>query len=275
MSTTYQLHQLVNNEKNQPYIFAEYSEIVRKNHPVREEDYQKAYSGVARFEDTPEILMSRLSEMDLSAGRARAVSRSDVLVFIQDGRKQCFYYDNPALIPIEGFFFGSASANGGITDGTRDYPFPDKEGLWRTMDTIRVEGTMFFLMEKQDTSDRGSAIVTSKDGDIICDNCQNGLDASVIDQIKSFLHPVQPAIAVEHPKPHGRPKLENYQKYLENGEYLRSSSPENTEEQNYNMIDGVGNNKKTRRRVSVRKRLREKQQLLHGGIEKQRLLEKA
>ena len=114
MSTTYQLHQLVNNEKNQPYIFAEYSEIVRKNHPVREEDYQKAYSGVVRFEDTPEILMSRLSEMDLSAGRARAVSRSDVLVFTQDGRKQCFYYDDPALIPIEGFFFGSASANGGI-----------------------------------------------------------------------------------------------------------------------------------------------------------------
>ena len=114
MSTTYQLHQLVNNEKNQPYIFAKYSEIVRKNHPIREEDYQKAYSGVAHFDDTPEILMSRLSEMDLSAGRARAVSRSDVLVFIQDGRKQCFYYDNPALIPIEGFFFGSASANGGI-----------------------------------------------------------------------------------------------------------------------------------------------------------------
>ena len=139
----------------------------------------------------------------------------------------------------------------------------------------RYAADMFFLMEKQDTSDRGSAIVTSKDGDIICDNCQNGLDASVIDQIKSFLHPVQPAIAVEHPKPHGRPKLENYQKYLENGEYLRSSSPENTEEQNYNMIDGVGNNKKTRKRVSVRKRLREKQQLLHGGIEKQRLLEKA
>ena len=34
-------------------------------------------------------------------------------------------------------------------------------------------------------------------------------------------------------------------------------------------------NKKARKRVSVRKRLREKQQLLHGGIEKQRLLEKA
>lgn len=274
MSTTYQLHQLENNEKNEPYIFAEYSEVVRMNHPVREEDYQKVYSGAAHFEDTPETLMSRLSEMDLNTGRARAVSRSDVLVFTQDGRKQCFYYDNPALIPIEGFLFGSASANGGITDGTRDYPFPDKEGLWRTMDTIRVEGTMFFLMEKQDTSDRGSAIVASRDGDIICEDCRNGLDASAVEQIKFFLHPVQTITEVEHSKPHDRPKLENYQKYHENGEYLRSASSEVTEEQNYNMIDGIGNNKKPRKRESVRKRLKEKQQLLRAGVESHRLLEK-
>jgi len=275
MSTTYQLHQLENSEKNQPYIFLEYSEIVRMNHPVREEDYRKAYSGAGYLGDTPETIIQRLSEKDLSIVGARAVSQSDVLVFTQDGRKQCFYYDNPALIPIEGFLFGSASANGGITNGTRDYPFPEKEGLWRTMDTIRVEGTMFFLMEKQDTSDKGPGIVASKDGAIICDDCRNGLDAAAVDQIKFFLHPVKPETAVEHPKPHGRPKLENYQKYNENGEYLRSASSEVTEEQNYNMIDGIGNNKKPRKRESVRKRLREKQKLLRAGVEKQRLLEKA
>ena len=275
MSTTYQLHQLENSEKNLPYIFLEYSEIVRMNHPVREEDYRKAYTGAGHLGDTPETIIERLSEMDLSKASARAVSRSDVLVFTQDGRKQCFYYDNPALIPIEGFLFGSAGANGGISIGTRDYPFPEKDGLWRTTDAIRVEGTMFFLMEKQDTSDRGSAIVASKDGVIICEDCRNGLDASAIDQIRFHLHPVQPATEVEHPKPHGRPKLENYQKYHENGEYLRSSSSEVTEEQNYNMIDGIGNNKKPRKRESVRKRLREKQQLLRAGVEKHRLLEKA
>lgn len=275
MSTTYQLHQLENSEKNQPYIFLEYSEIVRLNHPVREEDYRKAYSGAGHLGDTPETIIQRLSEMDLSTVGARAVSQSDVLVFTQDGRKQCFYYDNPALIPIEGFLFGSASANGGITNGTRDYPFPEKEGLWRTMDTIRVEGTMFFLMEKQDTSEKVPGIVASKEGDIICDDCWNGLDASAIDQIKFFLHPVKPETAVEHPKPRGRPRLENYQKYHENGEYLRSASSEVTEEQNYNMIDGIGNNKNPRKRESVRKRLKEKQKLLRAGVEKQKLLEKA
>ena len=65
----------------------------------------------------------------------------------------------------------------------------------------------------------------------------------------------------------GKPKLENWQKYLENGEYLRSS--EMADEQNYNMIDGVSNNRSSAKskklvagpdgRISVLKRLKEKQ----------------
>ena len=58
--------------------------------------------------------------------------------------------------------------------------------------------------------------------------------------------------------------MENYQKYFENGEYLRSA--EMDEEQNYNMIDGWINNQKKKlkisdpkKRPSVLKRLYQKQ----------------
>ena len=57
-----------------------------------------------------------------------------------------------------------------------------------------------------------------------------------------------------------KPPLENWQKYMENGEYLRSS--EIDEEQNYNMIDGRCNNmspKGKNGRVSVLAKLRHKQ----------------
>ncbi len=57
-----------------------------------------------------------------------------------------------------------------------------------------------------------------------------------------------------------KPPLENWQKYMENGEYLRSS--EIDEEQNYNMIDGRWNNmspKGKNGRVSVLAKLRRKQ----------------
>lgn len=56
----------------------------------------------------------------------------------------------------------------------------------------------------------------------------------------------------------GKQSLENWQKYMENGEYLRSI--ESGEEQNYSFIDGNKNNdKKKNGRVSVLKKLRQKQ----------------
>ena len=60
-----------------------------------------------------------------------------------------------------------------------------------------------------------------------------------------------------------KPKLDNWQKYLENGEYLRSA--EITEEANYNMIDGLKNNaapkdKKNRQKESVLTKLNEKKE---------------
>ena len=53
-----------------------------------------------------------------------------------------------------------------------------------------------------------------------------------------------------------KPKLEVWQQYFENGEYLRAA--EITEEQNYNMIDGTMNNRAPKR--SVLERLQEKQE---------------
>ena len=57
------------------------------------------------------------------------------------------------------------------------------------------------------------------------------------------------------------PPLENWQKSYQNGEYIRSA--ESGEEANYNMVDGLHNNrrkrKKGKKRRSVLKRLHEKQ----------------
>jgi hypothetical protein len=74
--------------------------------------------------------------------------------------------------------------------------------------------------------------------------------------------------------PDGKPRQEIWQKYFENGEYLRSV--ESGTEDNYNMVDGIRNNRRRQKevmkeagnppetstpgkRVSVLKRLREKQ----------------
>ena len=90
----------------------------------------------------------------------------------------------------------------------------------------------------------------------ILDNAYHGFDQTVLQQIRDYLNPPQTAVETAAPKP----ALENWQKYMENGEYLRSS--EIDEEQNYNMIDGRRNNmpmKGKKGRPSVLAKLRRKQ----------------
>ena len=104
-----------------------------------------------------------------------------------------------------------------------------------------------------------------KDGRLIVDGVTKGINETVQEQIREYLN--LPAERDRPENPHkemgkGRPPLETWQKYHENGEYLRSA--EITEEQNYNMIDGRVNNlsarpRKIGNRISVLDRLHLKQ----------------
>ena len=102
-------------------------------------------------------------------------------------------------------------------------------------------------------------MVLDEDGKLIVDNVRNGFDETVINQIKEYLNPSLPPL---EPEKQNKPHLETWQKFYENGEYLRSA--ELTEEQNYNMIDGRMNNflskpRKIGERISVLDRLHQKQ----------------
>lgn len=91
-------------------------------------------------------------------------------------------------------------------------------------------------------------VILDAEGKIVAEDNRNGFDENAKQQIREYLHPPKPV-----QKPEEKPPLENWQKYMENGEYLRSS--EISEEQNYNMIDGRRNNmppKKTRTSVLVK-----------------------
>lgn len=127
---------------------------------------------------------------------------------------------------------------------TANFHIEGKEGSWLAFDSIAVDGKEFFLMEHEN-------------GKLIVDDACHGFDQTVQRRIKDCLRPSQsdPKSAKQE-----TPPLENWQKYMENGEYLRSS--EMDEEQNYNMVDGKRNNmapKGGKGRPSVLAKLRQKQ----------------
>lgn len=121
-------------------------------------------------------------------------------------------------------------------------------------------------------------LVVDEAGRLAAEGVYHGFDQSVQQQIKDYLNPPKPAketVRHEIKFPSGKasvpsvadaaeggyrekPPLENWQKYMENGEYVRSV--ESGEEENHSLIDGNKNNgKKKHGRESVLKKLRQKQ----------------
>ena len=189
---------------------------------------------------------------------------------------------------------GAAGSGGDeriITLLTTDYLLKGRKGLWLAEDMILVDDRPFFLLQHQDFGNDAAFAVVDEYGNQAAADSYDGFTDDVIMQIRQFLQMEKeqkeqpeagadrhdrtndafstfPAQRIEEPFHPSNvqlnntgPQLENWQKSYQNGEYIRSV--ESGEESNYNMVDGLHNNhkkrKKGKKRRSVLKRLHEKQ----------------
>ena len=186
---------------------------------------------------------------------------------------------------------GSGEDERVITLRTTDYLLKDRKGLWLAEDMILVDGRPFFLLQHQDFGNDAAFAVVDEYGKQAAPDSYDGFTDGVIRQIRHFLQKEKeqkaqpevrpdrqewtydtfvaiPAQRIEETTQHSDlqlnnsvPPLENWQKSYQNGEYIRSA--ESGEEANYNMVDGLHNNRKKRKKGkkprSVLKRLHEKQ----------------
>ena len=189
---------------------------------------------------------------------------------------------------------GAAGSGGDeriITLRTTDYLLKGRKGLWLAADMLLVDDRPFFLLQHQDFGNDAAFAVVDEYGNQAAADSYDGFTADVIRQIRQFLQKEkeQKEQPKARPNKHNQaydtfsaipfqrieesihssnlqlsnssPSLENWQKSYQNGEYIRSA--ESGEEANYNMVDGLHNNrrkrKKGKKRKSVLKRLHEKQ----------------
>lgn len=192
---------------------------------------------------------------------------------------------------------GAAGSGGDeriITLETTDYLLNGRKGLWLAEDMILVDGRPFFLLQHQDFGNDAAFAVVDEYGNQAAHDSYDGFTNSVIRQIRKFLQkekeqeappetgsekhdrtydafPSTPAQRNEETiyfsnmqQGNSSPPLENWQKSYQNGEYIRSA--ESGEEDNYDMVDGLHNNsrkrKRGKKRRSVLKRLHEKQMVV-------------
>ena len=265
------LYQLKNIPENRQIRFRPYSTLQEKGIQIQYKDYTQVYLARMQLGDEPEQIRRRFNEKLPRTFHGHSISVSDVLVLNKGGVVTSYYVEKDGFTVITGFI-QKGSSGALVSIDTSDFHIEGKEGSWHAFDSIIIDGRQFFLMEHETYGKEVAWVVLDEEGKIIVDHTYQGFDQTVLQQIKDYINPPQLTAELQKQEiPDGniqtqsgnamdKPPLENWQRYMENGEYLRSS--EIDEEQNYNMIDDTRNNmppKGKNGRASVLAKLRHKQ----------------
>lgn len=253
-TSRFAVYQLKRKPELRNLLFRTYEELVREKISVQRENYEQVYLGTMSLGETPAQVKARMEQKQTHNYKGHAVGTSDVLVLNDNGEATAYYVNKDNFVVLSDFL-KIASSEGGITKDTVEYKIEGKGGTWYVVDYLLLEGREFFLMEHEQYGKDVAYVVLDQKGKVIVDGTYNGFDDNAKQKIRDFLHP-----PVQESLENQKPKLENWQKYMENGEYLRSA--EITEETNYNMIDGVRNNSspKKKKRESVLAKLHRKEE---------------
>ena len=244
--------------------FHSYAKLKSEGKEVRAENYQQVYIGRIQPGETPADIKIRLQKQRTRNFKGHSIGCSDVIVLTDDGKTIAYYVDKDGFIIVSDFFQMKNSSDTKLDIDTKGYTIEGKKGTWQVMDYILMNERKWFLMEHEEYGPRA----------VVMNDNYNGLDAEAREKIQSFLKQQEEKeqetlpqkqtsipIGQEQPPQQKRkePELANWQKVMDNGEYLRSA--EMAEEANYNMIDGLMNNvrkvkDKDKPRESVLARLR-------------------
>ena len=274
---SYELYQMKAEPETDDWLFQEFAVLTEKGYFPTVLDYKLVFASCLQPGTSPATLYKQLSSLAQRTHKFRCVNTGDVLVLRTGASIASYFWEHGEAIPFDGFF-GRADGNAApLTPETEHYVVPGKAGTWRVIDTKVIENRWFFLMESEKYGANARWMILDGNGKVIEDDNVSAFDETTVRRICASLKPAVRTPDHKTREPQPRRRLEVYEQYLENGEYLRASSPEVGVEQSYNMIDGNHNNRKTKpaQRRSVRARLREKQRQLHSAQQdRDRVLEK-
>ena len=254
-----------------------YEKLRSEGKSVSIENYQQVYIGRIQPGETPADIKIRLQKQRPKNFKGHSIGCSDVLVITDEGKTTAYYINRDGFIIVPEFLTSKSSSNTRLSIDTTGYEIEGKKGTWLAQDYILMNEKKWFLMEHEEYGTRAAYVILSEEGAVIMNDCYNGFDEEARHNIQNFM---QQQVAKEQEQQRQqqvqsqmqsnqiqqspeqqkkKPELANWQKVMDNGEYLRSA--EMAEEANYNMIDGLMNNVRKKKdkdkpRESVLARLR-------------------
>ena len=237
--------------------FRSYEKLKSEGKTVQIENYQQVYIGRIQRGETPADIKTRLQKQRPKNFQGHSIGCSDVIVITDDGKTTAYYVNKDGFIIIPEFLTIKSSSDTRLSIDTIGYEIEGKKGTWLAQDYILMNEKKWFLMEHEEYGTRAAYVILSEEGAVVMNDCYNGFDEEARRNIQNFMQQ-QTEQAQEQQKQQEmqaqsqtgqlqpgetqkkKPELANWQKVMDNGEYLRSA--EMTEEANYNMIDGLMNN---------------------------------
>ena len=238
--------------------FRSYAKLKSEGKEVRAENYQQVYIGRIQQGETPADIKTRLQKQRPKNFKGHSIGCSDVIVLTDDGKTTAYYVDKDGFIIVSDFFQMKNSSDTKLDVDAKGYTIEGKKGTWQVIDYILMNERKWFLMEHEEYGTRAAYVILSEDGAVVMNDCYNGFDEEARRNIQNFMQQQvvkeqeqqrqqqmqsqrQPNQTQQLPEQQKKkPELANWQKVMDNGEYLRSA--EMAEEANYNMIDGLMNN---------------------------------
>ena len=257
--------------------FRSYEKLKSEGRTVQVENYQQVYIGRIQPGETPADIKLRLQKQRPKNFKGHSIGCSDVIVITDDGKTTAYYVNKDGFIIIPEFLTIKSSSDTRLSTDTTGYEIEGKKGTWLAQDYILMNEKKWFLMEHEEYGTRAAYVILSEEGAVVMNDCYNGFDEEARRNIQNFMQQQAEQAQKKQQEMQAqsqirqqqsgetqkkKPELANWQKVMDNGEYLRSA--EMAEEANYNMIDGLMNNTPKKKdknapRRSVLKRLRNHQ----------------
>lgn len=232
----YAVYQLKADPAIRPLRYKTYQYLMENHLRVDADRYHQVYLTTMIGEQSPEQIRKQLERKLPPKFMGSALNVSDVIAITKNGVSTAYYIDKDGFVVIPGFF-RTNSSSALITMDTTGFVFEDRKGSWMATEDTVIDGKQFFLMGSETYGTKAAFAVVDDQGHKAAEDTVNGFDEETIKQIRQFLHLQKKTQQLPEQE---KPPMEIWQKYYENGEYVRSA--EAYGEQNYDMIDGRVNN---------------------------------
>lgn len=215
----YDLYQVKRGEEHSDLLFTNMSMIQKLKFKIEQSHYDKVYSGSTdRKEYVGEVLESLFVKFNLEFPadyRARSMSVSDVVVLHENGVDKAYFCDSIGFVEVPQFLQADTMISMDTTGLAVDGHF----GTWHTIDTQKIGGQDYYLMEHDEFNSEVAAVIVDGTGKIVTEDVWNGFSPEIL------------AMIIEEQGLISAPPA-----YVNEANYL--SAAEGYSEENYNMIDG-------------------------------------